>query len=98
MTKGTQDALAALHGMVAEVLTKGLEGMTKPVIDGVTGEEIPPVYDARIMAQALSFLKDNDITVDDEGATASEIQEELDRIKGVKRVTHDPFADIPYEQ
>ena len=97
MTKGTQDALAALHGMVAEVLTKGLEGMTQPVINEA-GELLPPIYDARLVGQAMAFLKDNDITVDDEGATASEIQEELDRIKGVKRVTHDPFADIPYEQ
>ena len=74
MTKATIDALAILHGKVAEVLTDALD------LEDCDGNAISP--SPAIIAQATKFLKDNDITCD---LNDSEDLQDLERILQEKR-------------
>ncbi|MCP4829619.1 MAG: hypothetical protein GY889_12185 [Proteobacteria bacterium] len=62
MTKATEEKLSALHGAVATVLTDQLTE-TIEVLDEETNTT-KTIYAASpaVMAQAIKFLKDNDIT------------------------------------
>jgi hypothetical protein len=71
MTKGksTEAALNGLHGVVATVLTEQLELKEKPTSfdeDGNMVEGAEEVYTASpaLLATAIKFLKDNQITAD----------------------------------
>ncbi len=91
MAKATEVKLSDLHGMVAEVLTQGLEACKPELEDGELH------YDARLVGQAMAFLKDNDISVDiAAGADQTEVQLALEAIRNKKRDNKDPFADIPH--
>lgn len=95
--KATLEKLEALHGAVAEVLADGLEACSPELVEDDEGNSRLEGYDARLVGQAMAFLKDNDITVDlDDGQTADEVQQELERLRGKKRVDNDPFKDIPH--
>ena len=97
MKKATLDKLEALHGAVADVLADGLDCLAPEMVSGEEGSRLEG-YDARLVGQALAFLKDNDITVDhDNGETITEAQAKLDAIRSKKRVNNDPFADIPFQ-
>lgn len=82
MAKGSESQLSELHGVIAKVLKDQLsERIT--ITDEETGEE-REIYTATpaTLAQAIKFLKDNDITVsveDDENLS------ELDELLKKKR-------------
>jgi hypothetical protein len=62
VSKATEDKLSALHGTVADVLSEQLRE-TMVVVDEDTGEEKEVLLASpAIIAQAIKFLKDNDIT------------------------------------
>jgi hypothetical protein len=63
--KASMDKLAELHRQLAEALTEALEGSTDPD----TGAKEPP--SAAVMAQAVAFLKLNNITADAEDNPAT---------------------------
>jgi hypothetical protein len=97
MKKATLDKLEALHGAVADILADGLEACDPKLVEDDDGGSHLEGYDARLVGQALSFLKDNDITVDhDTGDAVDAAQAALDQIRKKKRVDNDPFADIPH--
>jgi len=95
MSKATLDKLNALHGAVADVLAEGLEACAPAATEDDDGEFKLIGYDARLVGQAMTFLKDNDITVDlDTGADISETQKRLAEIRKKSRTREDPFPDI----
>lgn len=95
----TLDKLEKLHAMIADVLADGVEACDPRLEEGDDGKSVLVGYDARLIGQAMTFLKDNDITVDlNEGADgASEVQRKLEALRGKKRADNDPFAEIPYQ-
>ena len=96
MKKATLDKLEALHGAVADVLADGLDCLAPEMVKGEEGSSLEG-YDARLVAQALTFLKDNDITVDhDDGSVVTDAQAKLEALRSKKRTNNDPFADIPH--
>ncbi len=97
MKKATLEKLEALHGAVADILADGLEACNPHAKTNDDGYAVLVGYDARLVGQAMSFLKDNDITVDqDTGDAVGAAQAALDQIRKKKRVDNDPFADIPH--
>ena len=85
MSKATEEKLSSLHGVVAQVLTDQLsEKIT--VVDEDTGET-KEIYAAQpaTLAQAIKFLKDNDITASvEDDANLGDLAEQL-RQKQQKR-------------
>ena len=62
MSKATEDKLSALHGTVAGVLMEALSDRIT-IVSEETGEEKEiPAASPAMVAQAIKFLKDNDIT------------------------------------
>ena len=61
MGKASEEALSDLHGTVARVLTKHLEDEIEIVTETGETKTISNCTPA-MMAQAVKFLKDNDIT------------------------------------
>lgn len=96
MKKATLEKLEALHGAVADVLAEGLEACKPELVESDDGEFKLVGYDGRLMGHALSFLKDNDITVDHGTVNEDAISQELNKLRSKKRVNNDPFADIPH--
>lgn len=73
MSKAAEKELSELHGIVARVLRSQLEDTIVVSEDGET-KELPTASPA-VIAQAIKFLKDNDITAtveDDENLSALE--------------------------
>ena len=69
MSKATESNLAALHGVVAKVLTHQINHQSEKTEFNVDGEEVGTgemFYDASpaTIAAAIKFLKDNQITCD----------------------------------
>ena len=66
--KASEDKLAKLHSMVAEVLTDQLSVKREldPELEGTGADGSAEVYSASpaLLAAAMKFLKDNDITCD----------------------------------
>lgn len=91
--------LEKLHAMIADVLADGIEACDPRLETDDDGKPVLTGYDARLIGQAMTFLKDNDITVDlNEGKDgASEVHQKLEALRGKKRVDNDPFAEIPYQ-
>ena len=54
------------------------------------------VVNTLLVGQALSFLKDNDITVDHDNVDEDAITEELNKLRNKRRVDNDPFKDVPH--
>ena len=81
------------------MLADGIEACDPRLEKGDDGKPALVGYDARLIGQAMTFLKDNDITVDlNEGKDgSSEIQRKLEAMRGKKRADNDPFAEIPYQ-
>ena len=96
MKKATLEKLEALHGAVADILADGLEACRPEMTEDDEGGHKLIGYDARLVGQALSFLKDNDITVDHDTVNEDAISEELNKLRNKKRVDNDPFKDIPH--
>lgn len=102
MSKATLKKLEALHGAVADVLADGLTACEPKLVEkedkegNGTGEFMLAGYDARLVGQALSFLKDNDITVDHEEVNEDEVHAQLEALRAKKRKNNDPFADVPH--
>jgi hypothetical protein len=71
--KASMDKLADLHRQLAEALTDALETSTDPE----TGETVKP--SAAVMAQAIAFLKLNNITADAETDPATKALAEAAR-------------------
>lgn len=69
MSKASESKLAALHGAVAEVLTKQINHTDKETTFNEDGEmietgEVVHTASPATMAAAIKFLKDNSITCD----------------------------------
>ncbi len=69
MSKASESKLAALHGAVAEVLTKQITHTDKETTFNEDGEmvetgEVVHTASPATMAAAIKFLKDNSITCD----------------------------------
>lgn len=64
MNKATEDQLSELHGLVARVLRGKLEDTITIMVDGPDGpvEKEISAAEPAVIAQAIKFLKDNDIT------------------------------------
>ena len=65
MSRATEDALGALHGLIADALKEQIEAAR------ASGEGIPPA----LLAQAIKFLKDNGIDAPEQAGGR------LDRLK-----------------
>lgn len=60
-TKATEQELSTLHGVVARILKEQLEA--KATIQNADGEEVEmSMVTPAIIAQAIKFLKDNNVT------------------------------------
>lgn len=94
MSKATEDALGALHGAVAEVLTEQIKHTTEETTFNEEGEEVATgevIYDASpaTIAAAIKFLKDNQITCD------VEVDENMGNLKEAlaKKQKHSRLGD-----
>ena len=95
--KATLEALEALHCAVAEVLAKGLTACEPELVQTDEGKNVLEGYDARLVGQAMAFLKDNDITVDhDTGPATNEVAALIAAKRARRKTSDDPFADIPH--
>ena len=61
MSKATEDKLSNLHGKVAQVLMEQLED-TISIVDESGEERAIPSASPATLAQAIKFLKDNEVT------------------------------------
>lgn len=81
MSKASEDKLSILHGDVAEVLSTQIMYKEKETLFDIDGEEIDgeEKFSASpaLIATAIKFLKDNDITCD------VEQEENLNKLKEV---------------
>lgn len=93
--------LANLHSKLAEVLTEALETVgTSSTISDETGLEVttPAALsseDLGVMRLTAAFLKDNDITCDDDqGDTRNEQLEKLNELRKVRTVASTPMDEL----
>lgn len=75
MSKATQDEMAALHGLVARQLREILENGIQ--VQNKDGEIVTIPAPAAFMAQAIKFLKDNNISSAAGEADMNELQKTL---------------------